>query len=129
MSLFGTIAPIHNGLDYHQSRHALLNSNLAHVDTPGYRPKDVVRVGEFGDLLDVRMRATNPLHQGMQGEPGNWRVQVDDKSPLKPDGNGVSLDRETVKIASNNLRYETIATLVQGQMQQLEWAAKDGKGV
>ena len=126
MSLFGTIAPIQNGLDYHQARHALLTSNLANVDTPGFRPQDAVRVGEFGELLDVRMRATSTMHLGATA-PVNWRVEVDEESPAKADGNAVSLDREAVKIAANNLRYETIATLVQGQLQQLEWAAQDGR--
>jgi flagellar basal body rod protein FlgB len=44
------------------------------------------------------------------------------------DGNKVSLDREAVKIATNQLRYDTLASLVQNELSGLAWAANDGKG-
>ena len=43
------------------------------------------------------------------------------------DNNGVDLDREAVKIASNQMRYDMIAQLASSQLQGLEWAATDGK--
>ena len=43
------------------------------------------------------------------------------------DGNGVDLDRETVKIASNQLRYDTLAQLASSELASLSWAANDGR--
>ncbi len=43
------------------------------------------------------------------------------------DGNGVDLDREAVKIASNQMRYDVIAQLASSQLASLAWAASDGK--
>ncbi len=44
------------------------------------------------------------------------------------DGNAVSLDREAVKIATNQLRYDTVASLTQNELSGLVWAANDGRG-
>ena len=42
--LFASIQPLHSALDYHLERHSVLASNVAHVDTPGYKPNDLARV-------------------------------------------------------------------------------------
>ena len=133
-SVLDAVSPLHESLDYHLARHTLLSSNLAHVDTPGYRSRELVRTGHkvtFDGQLELQMRATNDLH--MSNDPGPapgeraWQVARDPYSPVGPDGNAVSLDREAVKIAANNLRYDAVSTLIQGQLQALTWAANDGR--
>ncbi len=117
-------------LDYHLARHNLLAANLAHADTPGFRPMDLERTGTFAGALHTALNATEPGHMsGPHASAGGevWRVIQDAASASGNDGNGVSLDREAVKIASNQLRYDTLASLVQNQLAGLEWAANDGK--
>jgi flagellar basal-body rod protein FlgB len=121
------IAGMHEALDYHLSRHNLLASNLAHVDTPGFRARDLHRNGSFEGVLATRMATTQPEHVGPHPRTANWEVRIDRFAPVGPDGNGVNLDRESVKIASNNLRYDAISTMLQGQLQTLQWAAQEGK--
>ena len=43
------------------------------------------------------------------------------------DGNAVSVDREAVKIAANQLRYDTLAVLASQELDGLGWAANDGR--
>jgi flagellar basal body rod protein FlgB len=43
------------------------------------------------------------------------------------DGNSVSLDREAVKIASNNIRYDAVSSMVAGRLESLLWAARDAR--
>jgi flagellar basal body rod protein FlgB len=40
----------------------------------------------------------------------------------------VSVDREAVKIAANQLRYDTLAVLASQTLNGLAWAANDGRG-
>jgi flagellar basal body rod protein FlgB len=40
----------------------------------------------------------------------------------------VNVDREAVKIASNQLRYDAMAQLTQSALANLLWAANDGRG-
>jgi flagellar basal body rod protein FlgB len=58
-----------------------------------------------------------------------WHV-VEDASVqgTSSDGNAVSLDREAVKIAANQMRYDAIASLTQNELSGLVWAANDGRG-
>lgn len=116
------------GLDYHQARHAVLAANLANVDTPGYKPHDLKRVDRFEDALGVAMRATDARHMGVTDAELSTRVFEDTSAPVDADGNAVSLDREAVKITANNVRYETISSLVASELGMLSYAAADARG-
>lgn len=130
MGLTESIERLRAGMDYHLARHNLLTANLAHVDTPGYMPLDLAQRATFDGALDQAMTATDPAHIEAEGSsPDDWEVITDPSATPGADGNGVRLDREAVKIASNNLRYDALATLVQSQLQELSWAANDGKSV
>jgi flagellar basal-body rod protein FlgB len=128
MSLLGHLAPLHQALDYHLSRHNLLTANLSHVDTPGYKAQDLVRdPSGFAGVLNVQLEARHSGHLGQSVRPPDWHVEADRAAPIGPDGNTVSLDREAVKVASNNLRYDAISTMIRGSLDSLDWAARDGK--
>ena len=74
------------------------------------------------------MAVTDPGHLAPTQSGPNFKVVEDPASSLGMDGNGVSIDREAVKIAANHVRYEALAGLVQGSLSSLAWAANDGKG-
>ncbi len=130
MGFTESIDHLRAGMDYHLARHNLLTANLAHVDTPGYMPLDLAHRAAFEGALDQAMSTTDPAHIEAEGSsPDDWEVITDPTATPGADGNGVRLDREAVKIAANNLRYDALATLIQGQLQGLAWAANDGKSV
>ncbi len=128
MTILGITAPLQEALDYHLSRHNLLTANLAHVDTPNFKAQDLYRSESFRSVLDVQMQVTDAGHLGGSTRAANWSVKVDPNSPISPDGNSVSLDREAVKIASNNLRYDAITSMIRKRFEGLTWAARDGRG-
>jgi flagellar basal-body rod protein FlgB len=80
------------------------------------------------------MAATHPGHlAGTQsglgsGPPVPGEIVTDRGAAPGLDGNAVSVERETVKIASNQLRYDAIASLTSGALSTLVWAATDGRG-
>ena len=128
MKLLGTVDRLAVGLDYHQARHAILTANLANVDTPQYRARDIERT-DFDDALKIAMNATDASNIGVGRGGLQTKVIVDETTPADADGNAVSLDKETVKITANSVRYETISTLVQAQLAMMSYAATDGRGV
>jgi len=131
MRILATVEQLSAGLDYHLARHNLLTANLAHVDTPGFRPLDLARSAGFESTLHAALATTEPGHIGSAHSSSSgegWQVVQDaGASAAGSDGNAVSLDREAVKIATNQLRYDTLASLVQNELSGLEWAANDGK--
>jgi flagellar basal-body rod protein FlgB len=127
MALIDTVEHLKTGLDYHLARHNLLASNLAHLDTPGYTTVDLQR-GKFEGALHVALDTTHGAHlAGSTHTEQGFRVVSDPKVGPGGDGNGVDLDHETVKIASNQLRYDMIAQLASSELASLSWAANDGK--
>lgn len=134
MALIDAVENLRGSLDYHLARHNLLASNLAHIDTPGYKPVDLERGGTFAGALHVALDQTEPGHlssskaaPGPSGGAAVGRVIEDPGAAAGGDGNGVDLDREAVKIASNQMRYDMIAQLASSELASLSWAANDGK--
>jgi flagellar basal-body rod protein FlgB len=133
INFFADLQPLHSALDYHLERHNVLTSNVAHVDTPGYRPNDLARVDpkDFAAVLQVTMERTAPGHLGSASElSGNraGRVFEDPAAGAGNDGNFVSLDRESAKLAANHLRYDVVSALAASEIKGLMYAANDGKG-
>ena len=128
MSILDAIERVHQALDYHLERQNLLVANLTHVDTPGYKPLDLERGSAFHGELQTAMATTDAGHLASTQTSPDFKVVEDPGATVGMDGNGVSIDREAVKIAANHVRYEALAGLVQGQLSSLAWAVNDGKG-
>lgn len=130
MKILGTVDELQQGMNYHLARHNLLAANLANVDTPNYRPRDLERVdrARFEGQLAVALEGTHGSH--LPNGPGGLRTKVvtDETTPADADGNAVSLDREAVKVSANHVRYETLSTLVSHELSTILWAAADGRG-
>lgn len=133
MSLLDSVERLRAGLDYHLQRHNVLVSNLAQAETPGYRPVDLER-GHFDGALNVALAAPAPGHLGTSAssaaatsEPP-FRVVEDSAAKAGADGNAVDIDREAVKISTNQMRYDMLAQLASSELSGLEWAASDARG-
>ncbi|MEM1417186.1 MAG: flagellar basal body rod protein FlgB [Myxococcota bacterium] len=131
-SLFSGVGVSQQAMSYHLERHNVLASNVANLETPGFRPVELVRdVGQaerFGSMVlqrtnEAHVRASNGVVAA--GEP-NTRIE----RVVQPanDGNAVSLEREMAKVAANDLRYQTVGRLVKAQLGMLRYAASDAQG-
>ncbi len=88
-------------LDVAYERHAILASNLANVNTPGFRRQDI----DFQKSLQA----------ALQVGPGKERfrpVVVDAPTTVKRDGNTVSPDLEIARLQQNALLYQVAAEVL-----------------
>lgn len=125
MALFNAVAVAHRSMDYHLRRHNVLASNVANLDTPGFRPMELVRDTReaTGAARLTRTQATHLRPVALDGSvEGSAREQV---AQPGGDGNAVSLEREMSKVAANDLRYETVGRIVRHQLGLLRYAAGD----
>jgi len=134
MPLLDAVEQLRVGLDYHLQRHNVLVSNLAQAETPMYRPVDLDR-GAFDGEMTVALAATHPTHSGTPTVPGTtapahatFRVIEDPTAKAGADGNAVDIDKEAVKISTNQIRYDMLAQLASSELALLGWAATDGRG-
>ena len=132
MEILAGIQPYQRALDYHLERHSVLASNVAHVDTPGYKPNDLARVdatNDFEGALTVAMNRTNEAHLDVgSGGVIEGRIFQDLSAGVGNDGNYVALDREAAKVASNQLRYDVISAIVSAELSDMKFVASDAKG-
>lgn len=86
-------------LDLTSDQMKLTASNLANIDTPGYKTRGM----NFADAFADAMRGVDGGAEAMTGE------QVGDVDGLvaRPDGNNVSMDRESLNLAKEQLQFRT----------------------
>jgi flagellar basal-body rod protein FlgB len=98
-------------MDLLSTRQKLVASNVANIDTPGYKTKDIDFQFEFLSLA--------------QGQAPN--VVEAANLVVKNDGNNVSLDREARLLSENALRFSVASNLMRTQMKLVESAIKEGQ--
>jgi flagellar basal-body rod protein FlgB len=99
-------------MDLLSARQKLVVSNIANVDTPGYKTEDIDFQFEFISQL--------------QGNSPNVIDQPD--LPVKSDGNNVSMDQQARLLAENALRFNIATNLMKTQLKEVEAAIKEGQG-
>ena len=102
-------------LDVSAFRAGLITSNMANIDTPGYRARDI----NFRQELE---RAEGPM-------------QLADFSPVarevrglaaRPDGNDVSLEREGLLLAETQLRFQIGVQVLKTEFHEIASAINGG---
>lgn len=102
MPSFGpqAIGALQHAMRFRMAREAVLATNVAHADTPGYRRRDL----SFEGVLETersRMTRTHARHLPVASvDPARARVEMGPRG-TRPDGNGVDLDAELVAAHRN----------------------------
>jgi flagellar basal-body rod protein FlgB len=118
MSWLGTpqMALLERYLDVVSMRQTLITTNVANVDTPGYKTRDVDFHGELARVMsgeDTSM--TRPFVMPVKGLTS------------RPDGNNVSADREGMLLAEVQLQYKAATAIIRSQFAQLTTAIREGQ--
>lgn len=96
-------------MDYRSERNKVITSNIANLDTEGYKPSDYVFKEDLKKAMDVRilLKRTNEKHfpNALDEISKNdfKKVTSDDK---------VDLDKEMTNLAENHLMYNLTAELL-----------------
>ena len=102
-------------LDLAAFRQKLVASNLANVDTPGYRTRDINFESEMRRaLVQIGSNSAQPRVFEVQG-----LVQ-------RPDGNNVNLEREGLLLARTQLQFRLGVELLRQEFQRISAAVKEG---
>ena len=108
-------------------RQAVAASNLANLDTPGYRTKEV----RFADALDgelsIGLAATNERHVGAAASGS--RPTSTEATGLQPrrDGNNVQLDRELLAMGRAAGDFSAAQTILAAKFRLVRYAINEGR--
>ena len=102
-------------------RHGVITSNIANVDTPNYKARDV----SFGQILgsELDLATTNPKHLPAAGGNASSEKLGEDSQPWA-DKNNVELDVEVAKMTENAMLYEAGVTLLSKKIQMFKNALR-----
>jgi len=116
-------------LDYHAERHNVLASNIANANTPGFKPKELLRdeAPELKGTLPMMRTEQTHFYAGGSPELHATVVSPDESRAGGLDGNTVALEREMSKLQANDLRYQGASKLVTRHLAMLKYAANDGQ--
>jgi flagellar basal-body rod protein FlgB len=97
----------------------LTTANMANIDTPGYRTVGMDFEAEMKEAMDG-------VNQGRS--PRQVRVKAVDGLIARPDGNNVSMDRESLNLAEAQLKFKVGVALLRSENQRVMDAIHaDGK--
>lgn len=117
-------------MDLLSRRQELLASNLANVDTPGYKTIDL----GFREALEGELQKPWPL---VQTSPGHFSAAAPTPPELepveveglvsRPDGNNVRFERELLQMTMNKLRFDMAVQWAQSRLKALRIAIDEGR--
>jgi flagellar basal-body rod protein FlgB len=122
-----TLALMERYLDMSARRQVLISENLAQIDTPGYRAKDIAfedcmrelvkqaEQAEAGSPSDAPLLSTMPAAQEIPG------------LAMRLDQNNVDLDREMTTLAANTARFGVVSQLLVQKLRTLRASIQESR--
>ena len=98
----------------------LTAENMANIDTPGYKAQGFDFAGEMQRSLSELMNTQTKNGVARKPfAPGAARVGLVDGLLERPDGNNVSMDRESMNMAEAQLEFRTGIELLKRESQRV----------
>lgn len=130
LNLFGgTISSLEKGLSYATLKQKTIANNIANVDTPNYKAKDV----NFKAMLEEEKK--NAIHSNRTSDRQfdftinqfTSGVSSNENLQYRNNGNAVDMDAEQVKLAENQIYYNALIDRINGKFNTLNTVIKGGR--
>ena len=117
--------------EFAQVRHNMLASNIANMDVPGYKARDL-SVSEFQDNLKDALEESrqsggmqSPGGNGIRPEAGFAKVRDSMKSALYHDQSDVGIEHQVAQISKNQMMHNMALTIMSSQFRLLQAAVAE----
>src|SRR5262249_7119570 len=111
-------------LDGLAARHKAFVQNVANVETPGYKPSDVLfedQLRRISDAMDGRFTL------GPESQELNLALTPDNQNSDRPDDNGVQIDTQIMRMEENSMTYEAVTQAAASRNEILRSAINEGR--
>ncbi|MEK5079643.1 flagellar basal body rod protein FlgB [Solibacillus sp. FSL W7-1436] len=130
MDLFGgTISSLEKGLSYATLKNKAIAQNIANVDTPNYKTKEVSFKDVFNDAKQSTISAnrTDKKHYDIKMNMGGSSVYSNENFRSRANGNAVNMDAEQAKLAENTIYYNALIDRISSKFSTLNNVVKGGR--
>ena len=128
MSQVSLLSALTQKMRWHQQRQDLLAENVANADTPGYKGRDLKAL-DFSSQLDglsldpVTTASTDAMDFSVTASLDDGAdSQQQANFEVTPEGNGVTIEDEMMKVSANQMDYQTITSLYTKSLQLIKTA-------
>ena len=130
MALFSnTFTLLERALDYSTVKQNVISQNIANVDTPNYKAKDV----NFRAFLEeekskiLSAKTTDPRHISFKSSPASGSyIVTSQNTKYNNSGNNVDVDQEMSELAANQIYYYAMIDRISGKFQTHQSVIKGG---
>ncbi|MCC9605682.1 flagellar basal body rod protein FlgB [Blastopirellula sp. JC732] len=127
----GTIPVLEQVLNFAQSRHNLLAGNIANLDTPGYKVRDL-NLDQFQaklrEAIEEKNKPNEPLSPGLvatrDSDPMR-RVKESIPGILFHDESNVGIEQQVMEMTKNQIMHNMAITIMEQQMRLLQTAISE----
>lgn len=107
-------------------RNQVIGNNIANVDTPGYKRKDIDFESQLSIALgESRYESVDSKVSHLSSTELKPRVYTDAANfSYRLDGNNVDIDTENVELAANQLKYQGLITSINNEFANLKMVIK-----
>ena len=110
------IGLVEKALNVRAFYHRVLASNLANVETPGYKEKDI----NFNEALESKI--------GREGSEIAVKEKATADGVNSTDGNTVNMEDQITRMTENNLYFTSLARVITKKFAMMRYAITEGKG-
>jgi len=126
-----TIPILQEVINFAESRHAILAGNIANLDTPGYRVRDLspdVFQQRLREAIETRSQNNQPLSPGLaKSDPGDAmrRVRESAKTILYHDDSNVGIEQQVLALSHNQFTHNMAISIMNSQFRLLQAAISE----
>ncbi len=129
-----TIPVLQEVVDFSQARHTVLAGNIANMDTPGYKVRDL-SVADFQTRLQEAitlrhqpassMEGISPGEIGIRGSEPMAEIAKNSKTILHHDQNNVGIESQVTEMVKNQIQHNLALSIMVDQFHLLEAAISE----
>jgi flagellar basal-body rod protein FlgB len=124
-----TFNVLEQGLDYSSLKQKVISHNIANVDTPNYKAKQVHFKTELNNALQsLKAYRTHPKHFEFKKKTSSYfSVMTRNDVVYNHNGNSVDIDKEMSDLAENQIYYNALVERLNSKFNSLKNVIRGGK--
>ena len=121
-----TMHTLENSLDYAVQKNQIISNNIANVDTPNYKAKNL----SFKHFLDQEVhlsgKRSHPEHLSFTSSKPSFTTSRQNTA-FNHNGNNVDMEKEMSDLAENQIYYQSLVDRLNGKFGLLQSVIRGGK--
>jgi len=112
--MMGVVNLVEKALNVRSFYHKVLSGNLANVETPNYKEKDI----DFLAEIQKQMAGTSTI---------DVKEKTESDGMNSIDGNTVNIEKQMVKMTENSMVYTSLIQVITKKFSMMRYVINEGK--